>query len=162
MVLAKLEVGADYFIRLKMKAVLIPRNIGVFIVSVWNSGGEGVVCKTLYEWVLRQHHCAPPFCSAPGCHRAGYSMLQANKTGSLLWKSCPVPRCKLAVREGLQLHDCALMLGSFYQVLKICAPQSKDCTRLSLLQRSSGYDNCHLQLRLDMAWGNFSAPGILL
>lgn len=72
------------------------------------------------------------------------------------------PRCKLAMREGLQLHDCALMLGSFYQVLKICARQSKDCTRLLLLQCSSGYDNCHLQLRLEMAWGYFSAPGILL
>lgn len=72
------------------------------------------------------------------------------------------PRCKLAMREDLLFHDCALMLGSFYQVLKICAPQSKDCTRLSILQCSSGYDNCHLQLRLDMAWGDFSAPEILL
>lgn len=59
------------------------------------------------------------------------------------------PKWKLAIREGLQLNDRTLVLesfsGSFYQVLKICASQSEDCSRLSLLQHSSGYDNCHPQ-----------------
>lgn len=84
--LAKLKVGTDYFIRLKMKAILIPQKTGMFIVSVWNTGSEGVVLKPMYGWELRQYHCALPFCSASGCH----SMLQANQIGSLLWKSCPL------------------------------------------------------------------------
>lgn len=78
-----------------------------------------------------------------GLCTACYSLI---KQGPFSERVALSPKCKLAVREGLQLHDCALMLGSFYQGLKICAPQSKDCTRLSLLQGSSGYDNCHPQL----------------
>lgn len=72
------------------------------------------------------------------------------------------PKRKLAMRDGLQLNDCALMLGSFSQVLKICVPQSQDCRRLSLRQRGSGYDNRRLWPWLDIARSNFSAPGILL
>lgn len=159
--LVKLKVGVDYLIRLKTKAVLIPKSAKVFIVSIWNSGGEGIALKTMFEsWDSITVLClSAVLLGVTELCTACYRLIKQSPFSERVALS---PRCKLAMREGLQLHDCALMLGSFYQVLKICVPQSEDCTRLSLLQCNSGYDNCHLQLRLDMAWGNFSAPGILL
>ena len=165
--LAKLKEGADSFTRLKTEAVLVPKNLGLFLGSVWNSDSRGVVLKTTYEWESRQHHHTLP-CSAvlPVSQQLCAACYRLIKHGLFSEKVALSPKSKLAMREGLQLNDCALMLGSFwgsfYQVLKICVPQSKDCSRLSLLQCSSGYDNCRLRPWLDMARSNFSAPGILL